>query len=123
MDQAATNLLNYEAIGAMLVLTVLAIMWLANVFKNTTEDHTKKILEINSAHTRTIEEKDAKQDAQVNKLIADFTQERKDMLLAHAQERKEFTNAFNNNTQVLNNLYIAIEKRSNPSIRLTERNE
>lgn len=110
-DAAATSLLNYEAIGAMLVLTVLAIMWLANVFKKTTEAHTEKILEITAANAKQIEDKDAKHDAQMSKLIGDFTAERKETAMSHAQERREMIEALNGNTKILNDLYRVIEKR------------
>lgn len=110
-DAAASELLNYGSVGAMLVLTVLAIMWLASVFKKTTEEHTVKILEITKAHSLLIAEKDEKHDIQIEKLFSDFAQECKENAALHREELNKFVAALDANTKILNDLYRVIEKR------------
>ena len=100
-DAAATNILNYGAIGSMLVLTMFAVMRLAKVFKATTEAHTAKIIEITAAHAKVIEDKDIKHDEQITKLFADFTKERKETAAIHREEMARMISAVDANTKAL----------------------
>ena len=110
-DAATSSLLDYGSIGAMLVLSVLAIMWLANTFKKTTDEHLTRLMLLNETHVKQIEERDCKHDAHILHVITEFTNEKKDLIQRHDAERKDFILALNDNTKVLKELYCAIEKR------------
>jgi len=120
-DVAAEKIIDLGSVGAMLILACLAIAWLAKVFKQTTEDHTNKIIEITAKHAQQIDEKDRAYSASINAIVAEFKEERLEMAIQHAQERKDVMKVLSDNTAVLQNLYHAIEKRQEIELRGLQR--
>ena len=110
-DAATTQLLDYGAVGSMLVLAVCAIMWLAQVFRRTTESHLQSVVEITSKHSQQIEEKEQKNQDNINAIIAEFKREREVMNEQSAKERETFVKAYQENTVALHDLWLAVDKR------------
>lgn len=118
LDNATANLLNYGSVGAMLVLSVLAIMWLAKEFKKQTDDNTARFVALNAEYKQQSIESDLKNDALIKEIIGKFTTERNELMREHREERKEFSSAIkelektiSENTRVMQSLYNALEKR------------
>jgi len=110
-EMASTKLLDYGAVGCMLVLAVCALVWMAREFRKTTESHLASVIGITDRHSQQIEELQHRYQVAIDSIICEFKSERELMNAQSAKEREAFTTAYRGNTDALRELWLVVEKR------------
>lgn len=111
-NEAAKELINYGAIGVILVGALWALIKMALNFKRTTDQHQERIDRITKEHQDRLDKKEREYQERLDKKDSEHESRMNELISQSREERERIQKAYEENTRVIRDLYLVIEKRA-----------